>query len=272
VARAHVLRSRPGEPEAREIRPPAGFEGKAYPLIRCLQPIPCNPCTEVCPLGSISIPGGSITDLPRFEGGCLGCGRCVLVCPALAITLVDEGYDPSGRLALVLLPWELPLDAVGPGAEVETTGFEGEAVGRGRVVGVRVRDDQDRRALLAVEVPFEQRHLVAGLRHRPGQTAAEAASAEMPNESDPVVCRCSRVRRSEVERYIQAGVRDMNALKAIVRTGMGPCGGKVCTDEINRIFKQLGIAPAEVTQPTMRPFVAEFPLSVYAGLAGDEET
>ena len=265
-ARARVLRSKPGEVEVETITPPEGLA--VYPLIRCLQPIPCNPCTEVCPLGSIAIPSGTIVDLPKFAGDCLGCGRCVLTCPALAIVLVDERYDPHHERALVILPWELELASVRPGTRVVTTGLEGEVVGDAVVVGLRTREDQDRRALLAIDVPFEQRHLVAGVRYQTDQSAVEA---ELPADDDPIICRCTRVRRSEVVGQIEAGVRDMNALKAVIRTGMGPCGGKVCTDEIGRIFRQMGIDPGEVTEPTVRPFVAEFPLSVYAGLEADDE-
>lgn len=268
-SRAAVLRARPGALQQLPIVPERAQALSVYPLIRCLQPIPCNPCTEVCPVGSITIPDGSIVSPPRFDGDCLGCGRCVLTCPALAIVLVDEGYDPQRSKALVLLPWELDLDAVRPGATVETTGFEGEDVGQGTVVGLRAREDQNHRVLLAVEVPFEQRHQVAGVRYQGPQ--AEIPSS-LPEEQDPIICRCSRVRRSEVVQQIEAGVRDMNAMKAIIRTGMGPCGGKVCTDEIARIFRQEGIEPGDVTPPTVRPFVAEFPLSVFAGSSDDEET
>jgi NADPH-dependent 2,4-dienoyl-CoA reductase/sulfur reductase-like enzyme/Fe-S-cluster-containing hydrogenase component 2 len=264
---AEILRSKPGTPLDRPIEPPPGL--KTYPLIRCLQPIPCNPCTEVCPVGSITIPEGNITGLPRFRDRCLGCGRCVLACPALAITLVDESYDPSGVKALVTLPWELPLDRVQPGAELDTTGFEGRLVGKGRVVALRLRDDQDRRALVALEVPFEERHQVAGIFY---QRTQEETPDELPDDPDPIICRCSRVRRSTVVEQIRAGVRDMNALKAVIRTGMGPCGGKVCTDEIQRLFRGEGIEPTGITAPTVRPFVAEFPLHVYADLADEEES
>jgi hypothetical protein len=193
----------------------------------------------------------------------------VLACPALAIVLVDEAYDPSRKAALVVLPWELPAEAVTPGREVRTTGMQGEPTGAGRVVAVRTRRDQDRRALVAVEVPFEDRLRVAGILY---QQPEEARPASMPDGPDPVICRCSRVRRSEVVAELRAGVRDMNALKATLRTGMGPCGGKVCTDEIIRIARQESIDLGEITRPTVRPFVAEFPLLVYAGLgdSGDE--
>lgn len=263
-ARVEVLKSRPGRAERLEVAPPGGLA--AYPVIRCIQPIPCNPCTEACPVGSIAIPDGTITGLPRFRDRCLACGACVVACPALAIVLVDEAYDAARRTALVTLPWELDLEPVRPGTTVVTAGMEGEVVGRGRVVAVRTRDDQDRRALVALEVPFDERLAVAGLRL---QAPPDERPASLPTEVDPVLCRCSRVRRSEVVAELRAGVRDMNALKATLRTGMGPCGGKVCTEEILRVARAEGVDLAGVTRPTVRPFVSEFPLSVYAGLSGE---
>ncbi len=268
-ARAAVLRSRPGEVHDLPIAPSEDLGLKVYPVLRCLQPIPCNPCTEICPVGSITIPDGTITSPPRFEGACLGCGLCVLTCPALAIVLVDEAYDQLGEKVMLMVPWELPLTGLTPGQRVETTGFEGEVIGDGLVIGSRRRDDQDRRVLLALEIPAADKHLVAGIRLQGPQTES---AATMPEDVDPIICRCTRVRRSEVVSQIEAGVRDQNALKAVIRTGMGPCGGKVCTDEIGRIFREFGVESESITLPTKRPFVAEYPLSVYAGQADDEET
>jgi len=263
--RVEVLKARPGETEQLDVTSPEGLA--AFPVIRCIQPIPCNPCTEACPVGSIKIPDGTIMGLPRFRDRCLACAECVLACPALAIALVDESYDPEGRTALVTLPWELEIESVRPGTVVETTGMAGEAVGQGRVVAVRTREDQDRRALLAVEVPFDERLAVAGLRY---QGAQVEAPAEIPDDPDPILCRCSRIRRSEIVAELRVGVRDMNAMKATLRTGMGPCGGKVCTDEIARVARAEGIDLGDVELPTVRPFVAEYPLHVYAGLAPED--
>ena len=68
---------------------------------------------------------------------------------------------------------------------------------------------------------------------------------------------------------IRRGVRDMNQLKASLRTGMGACGGKTCTELIQRIFREEGVPLDDVTDPTERPFVAEVPLSVLACVKGD---
>jgi bacterioferritin-associated ferredoxin len=83
------------------------------------------------------------------------------------------------------------------------------------------------------------------------------------------MCRCERITAGEVRGEIRAGVRDMNILKATIRTGMGACGGKTCTELILRLYREMGVDLAEVTLPTNRPFTAEIPLGVFAGTAGE---
>jgi len=264
-----VLKHKPGDAEPFE---PSDLKAPVFPLIRCVQEIPCDPCTEVCPQGLISMKG-SILSLPTFEGECHGCGRCVLACPGLAIQLVVNDYDPSGEKALVMLPFEFTDSAIPLGRDVVTTGMEGEAVGKGRVVAVRKREDQDRRKLLLVEVPAKDKLKVAGFRVREPKDGAapdeaEKAALEKAAETDdPIVCRCERVRKSEIVAAVRAGVRDMNQLKAVVRAGMGGCGGKTCTEEVLRIFREEGIDLSEVTLPTDRPLVAEVHLGDFVSRA-----
>ena len=102
----------------------------------------------------------------------------------------------------------------------------------------------------------------------------EGVPAEWTGESvpdDTIVCRCERITAGEVRTEIRAGVVDMNILKATIRTGMGACGGKTCTELILRLYREEGIDLSQVTLPTNRPFVAEVPLSVFAGTDGGEE-
>ncbi|HMA76194.1 MAG TPA: (2Fe-2S)-binding protein, partial [Candidatus Krumholzibacteriaceae bacterium] len=90
-------------------------------------------------------------------------------------------------------------------------------------------------------------------------------------DDDTIVCRCERVTAGEIKKEILSGVRDMNVLKAILRTGMGSCGGKTCTDLILRLFRECGVELSEVTPPTDRPFVAELPLSTFASAEDGEK-
>jgi len=212
---------------------------------------------------------GSILALPEFEGECQACGRCVLACPGLAIQLVVNDYDPSGEKALIMMPFEFTDDVAPPGTEVTTTDMEGLVVGKGRVIAIRKREDQDRRRLLLVEVPENDKLRVAGFRIREPEEGAPAVLDEM-DLGDPMICRCERVRKSEIVEAIRAGVRDMNQLKAVVRSGMGGCGGKTCTEQVLRIYREEGVDLSEVTLPSMRPLVAEVHLGDFVKREAEE--
>jgi len=257
-----ILRSKPGVEKELKIRT---LPGSVYPLIRCTQEIPCNPCTEACPKHAIRIEEGTLTGIPSFTGdACLGCAQCVLACPGLAIVLVDERYDPARRRALLTLPFEMPSGTVNVEDEVRTVGMEGEPVGAGRVVAFRDAPSQDRRRLMLLEVPFEDRLRVAGVRLR---ETVEPEKADPPEqEEDTIICRCERVTKGEILALIRAGYRDMNQIKAALRTGMGACGGKTCTELILRLFREEGIDLKEVTLPVHRPPETEVPLGVFAGV------
>jgi sarcosine oxidase subunit alpha len=255
---AAVLRSKPGrivEFQAEDRPLPV------FPVIRCVQEIPCNPCVAACPEGLITM-GDSIMNLPEYHGVCLGCGECVTVCPGLAISLVCNDYDPTGEKALLMLPFEFSLDRVPLGSEVRTVDLEGRPVGTGLVVAVRERPEQDRRHVLLVEVPAAEKLRVAGFTIRePSVATAEDPADDHPE--DPIVCRCERVRRSTIVAEIRQGVRDINQLKALARVSMGGCGGKTCTDLVLRIFREEGVTPENVTPGTIRPLVAEAPLGLF---------
>jgi Fe-S-cluster-containing hydrogenase component 2/bacterioferritin-associated ferredoxin len=264
---AEVLRSRPGPTAPARVRE---HDLPVQPLLRCFQPIPCNPCTEVCPVGRIAIPSGDIMDLPEFLGdGCLGCGRCVVACPGLAISLLVEDADPRRRVAQLVLPWEMADHVVRPGRTVTTVDTEGERVGRGRVLALRHHPDHDRRRLVLLEVPHRDRLRVAGFRMRTPDRGRRPSRRAV--EPETIVCRCEGVTREEVVREIRAGVRDMNALKATVRTGMGACGGRTCGELVMRLFREEGVDLSEVEPGTVRPFFEEVPLGVFAGEGGEEE-
>ncbi|MDD3642071.1 MAG: FAD-dependent oxidoreductase [Candidatus Krumholzibacteria bacterium] len=258
-----ILRSRPGAVvEWRDPEPP----GEVFPVIRCVEEIPCNPCVDSCPNRSIAIPGDSIMGLPVFSGECSGCLKCVAACPALAITIVRRGHDPQRGLSLVVVPYELDPAGLREGLAVATVDMNGEAVGEGTVVRVRKAPGDPKRMLVSLEVPDAEAVKVAGLRALEAEEGAWGGGAADALSDETIICRCERVTAGEVRAEIRAGVTDMNTLKATIRTGMGACGGKTCTELILRLYREEGIDPSAVTRPTDRPFVAEVPLSAFAGI------
>jgi Fe-S-cluster-containing hydrogenase component 2/bacterioferritin-associated ferredoxin len=259
---AAILRSKPGQTTQPDL---PKLEKKVYPLIRCVQEIPCNPCADSCPRNSIAIQGDSIMGNPAFGGDCIGCANCVAVCPGLAIGLIMPEYDAELKTSLLVLPYELETKDLVAGRRVETVDMEGIAVGRGTVVAFRTSNIDAKRKIVSIEVPADEAYSVAGFTVLVPETGEAGTGIAEPVPDDTIICRCERITAGEVRGEIRAGVRDMNILKATVRTGMGACGGKTCTELILRLYREMGVDLSEVTLPTNRPFTAEIPLGVFAG-------
>jgi sarcosine oxidase subunit alpha len=262
-ATAAVLRSKPGRTIPAE---PASVGKRIYPIIRCVQEIPCNPCADSCPRNSIAIAGDSIMNNPVFEGDCIGCTNCVAVCPGLAISLIMPDYDTEARTSLVMLPYELGTKDLVRGRVVRTVDMEGNPIGNGTIVAFRISNIDAKRAIVSIEVPEKEAREVAGFAVLEPEEGERGFGTAEPVPDETIICRCERITAGEVRAEIRAGVRDMNILKATIRTGMGSCGGKTCTELILRLYREMGVPLSEVTLPTTRPFVSEVPLGVFAGV------
>jgi sarcosine oxidase, subunit alpha len=263
---AAVLRSKPGVTTARSA-PEA--PGGVHPVFHCAQEIPCNPCASVCPQGLIHIDPEDIRQVPTYLGdavaeACLGCERCIRICPGLAITLVDPRDDPA--FPLVTVPFEFDTTRLQVGAAVTVLDVGGEVLGNVEVARVRrAGRGADGTSLVKVRAPAAIARRIAGVRVQEpcGDGASDVA---MPHPAaDDVVCRCERVRAGELRAWIRSGERDVNAIKALTRAGLGACGAKTCAPLITRLFAEAGVPAEEVTPGVRRPLFVEVPLGVFAG-------
>jgi Fe-S-cluster-containing hydrogenase component 2 len=121
-------------------------------IIECVEEIPCNPCQTVCNRSVITV-GDPITNLPRLidqEDLCNGCGQCVVICPGLAIFIVNKAFSETE--ATVAIPYEfLPLPKQGdPIVGIDRAG---KAVCEGRVHRVQSAKAYDRTSVVTVVVP-----------------------------------------------------------------------------------------------------------------------
>jgi len=243
-------------------------EEGVMPIIHCLQEIPCNPCTTVCPVGAIKIDNGGLLDTPRYTGKCIGCGKCVLICPGLAISLVD--YRKDKEKPIVTLPYEIGNFMVKEGDLIEVNDIDAVSLGHYPVVSVQMFPNR-KTQLIKVQVDREIAKKVVSFRIQDQSITQQIETVTVPNlEDEGMVCLCERVKVKDVKELIKQGIYNLNQIKAITRAGMGPCGAKTCDVLIKQVMRQEGI-PAEYVVPnTKRPVFIEAQLKVFAGSKGEE--
>jgi NADPH-dependent 2,4-dienoyl-CoA reductase/sulfur reductase-like enzyme/Fe-S-cluster-containing hydrogenase component 2/bacterioferritin-associated ferredoxin len=268
-----LLRSGPGQRGHAWI--PEAASG-VMPILHCDQQIPCNPCVTACPQSLIYIPEDDIRQPPVYLGeqmgrACLGCARCVVVCPGLAITLVD--YRPDAAYPTVTVPYEFGEETVDVGDRVLAVDAAGEALELCEVTGVRAARAHDHTLLIELRVDSAYAKRVAGIRVWEGEGKVAMDQPVRRLADDAIVCRCERVTAGAIRVLIRQGCRDINEIKARTRAGMGACGGKTCVPLIHQIYREEGIAAGEIVDHVPRPLFVEVPLGVFAGLAeGDHDS
>lgn len=267
---AEILKSHPGEVMPHKV-PEAEYG--VMPVFHCNQEIPCNPCTSVCPQNLIHIDKEDIRKLPEFLGPyvnreCIGCEKCVTVCPGLAITLVD--YRKHAEQAVVTLAHEYLPESIHAGDLVTVLDVDGGVLGEVEVESVRALKRNDHTLLVRLLAPYAIAKQIAGIRVQEPWISAPLPEALEPLEDDAIVCRCEHVTASEIRDLIRKGYRDLNLIKAITRAGMGACGGKTCSSLLLRLFREEGVPLEEVTQQIKRPLFVEVPLKAFAGAKEDE--
>lgn len=103
---------------------------KGVAILECVQEIPCDPCVDSCPVHAISMKDINAPPVNDFER-CIGCTKCVGVCPGLAIFMVKV----KDKKAWITLPFEfVPIPKVGD--VVEAVDREGRTRGKATVTKV----------------------------------------------------------------------------------------------------------------------------------------
>ena len=247
-------------------------ENGVFPIFHCYQEIPCNPCTSVCPINQIRTDDDNILKLPYFKGEkeCLGCGRCVAVCPGLAITLIDFRKNP--KKPLVTLPFEMNQHIFNKRDIITVVSEDNETLGDFPIKKTRVIKEFPKTQLISVEIPKEYAKKAAGIKIQLKETKKPLFRHKgdtIPDEA--IICRCERISAGEIRKWIQKGVTDINQLKAITRAGMGACGAKTCETLIEQLFREEGIPLEKVVKGTKRPLFMEVPLGTFAGIKSQIE-
>ena len=261
-----VLKSKPGKLHERRI--PEKEEG-VFPIINCVQEIPCNPCTTVCPKDCIKLDGDSILNVPVYvNDACIGCEQCVAICPGLAITLVD--YRKSPDYAVVTVPFEFEEGTINVGDTVITVDMEGNEVENAEVLSIKNVKANNRTPLIKLKLSKENAKKVVGIRIQKEFDLGSVENVDnIPDEA--IVCRCERVTAGEIRKLIREGIHDMNQIKILTRAGMGACGGKTCRPIIEKMLRQEGVPEKEINVSTDRPLFVEVELEKFAKGEGKNE-
>ncbi|SDO48061.1 FAD-dependent oxidoreductase [Desulforhopalus singaporensis] len=71
---------------------------------------------------------------------------------------------------------------------------------------------------------------------------------------DTIVCRCESITAGRIREFIAEGYVDHNEIKAIIRCGMGPCQGRMCSSAVFELIAEgSGLAPETIRQHRLRP-------------------
>jgi bacterioferritin-associated ferredoxin len=184
--------------------------------------------------------------------------------------MVDFRKDPERPI--VTVPFEQADVEVEPDTMVLATDQEGQPVGMFRVVRVNRPKFADRTRLVRLQATPSTANLIAGIRTQdPSVTEPIEPIPAGPVADDVIICRCEHITAGEIRKSIREGTRDINEMKASLRVCMGACCGKNCPEHIERLFREEGIEPGEVTRATTRPLFVEVPFGVFARGGGEGE-
>ena len=241
-----------------------------YPVFYCTQEIPCNPCTSVCEQEQIETIDDLITQLPFFKGDkdCIGCNKCVAVCPGLAVVLIDYRKDKANPL--VTFPFELTKEKLEKGKKLYVVSNESE-LGQFEVYRSRILKEYPKTQLISIKLPSEIAKQAVAIKLHEVKYNLPTELYQKSTKDEIIVCRCERVSVGEIRNWIRSGVRDFNELKDLTKIGMGSCGGKTCTPLIETIFLEEGVTITELIPGTKRPLFIEVPMRIFANLKENKE-
>lgn len=204
--------------------------------------------------------------------------------------LLHQGVIPNINMANALgcaLQWDEQLHAWTPTVDgwfestVPGIAIAGDGAGiagaasaavRGRIVAVAAaaalgRIDHKTRDRLAAPLKKAAMRLARGRRfidtlYRPGPDLLR------PKDPSTIICRCEEIRVGQIRDIVRdLHVQGPNQLKAYLRTGMGPCQGRMCGPSvIELIAEQRGVPVPEVGHLRLRMPVKPITLEEIASM------
>jgi NADPH-dependent 2,4-dienoyl-CoA reductase/sulfur reductase-like enzyme len=112
---------------------------------------------------------------------------------------------------------------------------------------------------------------------RRGRAFVDALYAPAPQfripQGDTVVCRCEEVTAQQITDTVKLGCAGPNQMKSFLRSGMGPCQGRLCGLTVTELIaQQRGVSPAEVGYYRLRFPIKPITLAELASLPQTDES
>jgi Fe-S-cluster-containing hydrogenase component 2 len=232
-------------------------------VVDCREEIPCNPCEDACAKGAIVV-GADICSPPSYDPElCNGCGRCVAMCPGMAVFLLDRSGGKG--MARITVPYEMH-ELMREGDEAWALDKEGRPLGRGEVVKVANVGKEHGTALVTLEIPEEWALKVRAVTNRVLSLEEPEEVAEYIKGEDYQLCRCEEIPDSRVRVMARGGFHALTALRRFSRVGLGYCQGRFCQAMLrSELSEATSRAPEEVGTFRVRPPVRPVKLSRLGG-------
>jgi bacterioferritin-associated ferredoxin len=203
--------------------------------------------------------------------------------------LLHQGVVPNTNLAMsagvahrwdrAQLCWAPVLDDFG-GSNLSGIAVAGDG---GGIAGASAAEELGRMTALSVirslrpEAATEDEQTVRQrlMRHRIGRrfldTLYQPPKQFRVPADETIVCRCEEVSAGQIRAAARLGCVGPNQVKAFLRTGMGPCQGRLCGLTVTEILADShGRSPMGIGHFRIRSPVKPITLSEMAGIPADE--
>lgn len=204
--------------------------------------------------------------------------------------LLHQGVVPNVNLAMaagvahawneVQLCWSPVCDEFG-GTSIPGIAIAGDGAG---IAGAYAAEERGRLAAMAAiralrpEAPTESEQVLHQrlARHETGRRFIDvlfqpARKFRVPDDAT-IVCRCEEITAGQIRATAALGCEGPNQMKAFLRTGMGPCQGRLCGLTVTELIAEVhGKSAAETGYYRIRPPVKPIPLAELAGVPSGEQ-
>ena len=261
-------------------KPALGIEGAGWAMSVMMRRTPIHFGSHIAVIdGDDMVSSVAITP----ANGKIKTASKTIACDALCY---GDGLMPSTEMSRLLNTEHRFDDALG-GWHVSTDKYRRTSADRiyacgdgAGVMGAAAAPVQGRIAALAAaydlgKVDKDRFEIFANQLHKEGSRVARfgiamtgltVAGLNATLAGSDIICRCESLSHETIKAAIESGTKNINAIKASTRCGMGPCGGRYCIPSVAKILSASGDQPLDnISLGTARPPMRPVPIGALMG-------